>query len=258
MTKAGRGWRDVLGRTKPEAHAEGSDALEAEGRLWQAHAQAREAATSLIEQTAQLLADLAKRQSALDGLREQSRHAQSRAHELGASLVRLTESFERMRLLALNLGLEGARLGEPSGRILASVAEEVRAQSEQGVASVADLRGLIDEVIPTWNAAAAGTERVRQSDSDLRAHIESAQGLAQRIGTALEDIGTWARRLSDCDPETARILAQATEHARGLVSSLSSLGERARREVIAATIGPSLQPLLRLLGELPRSSKPDK
>ena len=258
MTKSGRGWRGVLGRGKPEAQAEAPDSIEIEGRLWQAHERAREDATSLIEQTAQLLADLAKQQSAVDALREQSRHAQARAHELGASLVRITESFERLRLLALNVGLEGARLGEPSGRILGSVAEEVRVQSEQGVASVADLRGLIDEVIPTWNATVAGVERVRPTDADLRARIDGAQSLAQRIGSAVDDIGTWARRLSDSDPETARILAQATEHARGLVSSLSSLGERARREVIAATIGPSLQPLLRLLGDLPRSSKPEK
>lgn len=257
MTKGGSGWRSVLSGSAPP-DKEQTPAAEVEGRLWQAHEQAKNAATGLVEQTAQLLADLAKQQSAVDALREQARLAQARALELGSSLARITESFERLRLLALNVGLEGARLGEPSGRVLGSVAEEVRVQAEQGVTAVTDLRSLIDDVIPTWNATVTGVERVRQTDAELRARLDTTQGLAQRLGHEVDEIGTWARRMSDHDPETARILAQATEHARGLVSSLSALGERARREVVAATIGPSLQPLLRLLGELPRSAKPNK
>lgn len=258
MTKTENGWRRVLGRSKARDADDAPAGTEVEGLLWQAHREAREAASGLVEQAAQLLADFAKHQSSMEALREQSRLAQSRAVELGSSLSRVTESFERLRLLALNVGLEGARMTDPSARILGSVAEEVRVQAELGAASVADLRSLVDEVVPTWSAAVVGVERVRQTDSELRSRIDTAQGLARRIGDAVDEMGKWARQLSETDPETAQIIAQATEHARALAASLGQLGERARREVIATAIGPSLQPLLKLLGELTRSQKAEK
>jgi methyl-accepting chemotaxis protein len=231
---------------------------EAAAKMWAAHAKAREAADDLAGQATQLSADLARMASLIDTLRDQSRLAHSRAMEIGSSLGRLADAFERLRLLALNVGLDGARLGEPSARILGAVAEEVRAQAEQGGVAVADLRSLIDEIVPEWASVNTSVERIRQTDAEVRSRAGATQETAQRVGGLLDEVGTWARQLSDSDPETAKILAQATEHARGLVSSLSALGDRARREVVAAAIGPTLRPLLGLLRDPRRGASPDK
>src|SRR5262250_768804 len=92
-----RRWMDVLRRTAGVG-GDGRGATTDDAALWAAHEQAEK---SLEESSA-------------------------RAERLGASTARGVEAFERLGVVALNAGLEGARVPEAQGRALLLLSEEIR------------------------------------------------------------------------------------------------------------------------------------
>jgi hypothetical protein len=55
------------------------------------------------------------------------------------------------------------------------------------------------------------------------------------------------RKTTGSDPETARAVAEATEHARALVSALGALSGKVPRGIVVGALRPMLDPLARLL-----------
>lgn len=238
------------GRNEPAA-------AEIEGALWQAHEQAHKGATRIVEFSAQVLASAARQQAVIDGITELARNALSRGPEIEEPLQRIAMALDRLRLVALNVGLEGARLGDPAGRALMNVADEVRANGERGAEALEDLQAVLEDIHPAWQEVERHGEALRESHGSIVTHVGQQQATAQQVARDVEALGGYARQISDTDPETALILAQAGEHARGLVQALGSLGGRARRELVRKTLGPSLQPLLRVLLDVSKGSKGD-
>ncbi len=250
MTKGTRrGW---FGREReagePADHAE-------EAKLWTAHLQAREAANHIVESAAQLLASTARQQALLDGVTDLGRQAASRGPEIQEPMDHIVQSLDRLRLVALNVGLEGARLGDPAGRALMNVADEVRGLTERADEAMQELRGSFDDTLSTWNHAVRRTDELRDAHAAIVVQASRQQTVAQDIVRHVDAIGEHARSLLETDPQTAVVLAQVVEHAKGLVQALGSLGGRARREVVRSALGPLLQPLLRTLLDVARTSK---
>ena len=65
----------------------------------------------------------------------------------------------------------------------------------------------------------------------------------------MSDLGERLRRATGSDPETARAVAQATEHARALVTALGTLSGRVPRALLTNALRPVLEPLVRSLFE---------
>jgi len=258
MTRTTKKWLGILGRTEGEAQTEEEELTQLEGALWQAHEQATGNATQLVENTAQLLATTARQQGLIDSIGELARNADGRARDLAEPTTRLSASFDKLRLVALNVGLEGARMGDPAGRALTNVAEEVRLQGERGAEALQDAQSVLDELITSWAQVQTRAEDLSKMHAQAVGQVGAVQSLAQDVVRDVAEVGTSARRLSETDPETAMILTQATEHARALVSALTSLGGRARRDLVRSALGPTLQPLARALADITRGAKGDK
>jgi methyl-accepting chemotaxis protein len=253
-----KGWLGLLGRAEGATPTEEGEVTQLEGALWRAHEQATGSSTQLVETTAQLLATTARQQGIIDAIGEVAHNADGRAGDLGEPMARLAASLDRLRLVALNVGLEGARLGDPAGRALTSVADEVRAQGDRGAEALQDAKTVLHEVTASWAQVRTRANDLRTMHAQAVTQVGSLQSLAQDVVRDIEDVGTWARKLSETDPETALILSQAADHARGLINALTSLGGRARRDLVRSALGPSLQPLARALADITRGSKGDK
>src|SRR6185436_32842 len=103
-----------------------TDEAAAEADLWAAHGRAAGRVKEASEAIQRIASTLAKQRGAVDAVSDRSRAAGLRAQDLGQSFARLVDTFERPSLVALNAGLEGARLGEHAGHPLELVSEEVK------------------------------------------------------------------------------------------------------------------------------------
>ena len=258
MTSDGK--RSLVDRMRDRGSGADDDRpeVEAHGALWQAHQQVDQGVTEIVEASAQVLAAAARQQTIVEGLTELANNALRGAAEFQEPLDRLATALDRLRLVALNVGLEGARLGDPAGRALMNVADEVRGNGDRGAEALQDLRAVLEEALPAWQQAAERADELRQSHASIAARVGQQQTVGRRVAREVEKLGAHLRELSDLDPETAMILSQAREHARGLIQALGSLGGRARRDLVRSALGPSLQPLVRTLLEIGKSSRTAK
>ncbi len=101
-------------------------------------------------------------------------------------------------------------------------------------------------------------EVAQQRSSDLARELLQAQAAQRDAASALGDVGGRIRHVARTDPETARALAEAAEHARSLLGSLSDLSSKPHRKTLWRALGPSLGPLLQVLREVNRSSGDDE
>ncbi|MCU0691884.1 MAG: methyl-accepting chemotaxis protein [Polyangiaceae bacterium] len=235
-----------------------SPSPEIETKLWSSQQGATEGATRVTEAAAHIFSLTVRQKATLDAIEENALATQARARDIGDSIDRVSLMLEQLRLIALNVGLEGARLTEPAGRALATVADEVRLQGERGQEAIHDLRAAVDESQPAVRHLLERVGLLRAAHAECAAQLERIQASAQQVTDQVNEIGSCARKLSNTDPETARALAQAADHAQGLFGALSAVGAEARRDIVRSALGPTLQPLLRILSELTPSQKSDK
>ncbi|PIE05990.1 MAG: hypothetical protein CSA75_01890 [Sorangium cellulosum] len=256
MGESKRSWLGIL--KSQEKASDSNRPSDLEGGMWSAHQRAQEGATRLIETATQLVARTTRHQVSVDAIVELACNATSRGAEISNTMDRVRVTLDRLRLVALNVGLEGARLGDPAGRALINVAEEVRDHSERGGEALHDLNTALEDVLVSWDQLSHKAEDLRQSHATIVSQVGQHQANAQQVVSDVNAVGEHARRLTDTDPETALILTQVSEHARALIQALTSLGGRVRRELIRSAIGPSLQPLLRALLDVAKGSRGEK
>src|SRR5262249_26308930 len=132
-----RRWFDVLRRTtagpdSPTRSMRGGQAALDDASLWTAHEQAPHSLAGASASAERVAASVAKQRVSIDGAAERASLVAARSAGLGASAARVSEAFERLGLVALNAGLEGARLAEPQGRALLLLSEEIRANVTRG------------------------------------------------------------------------------------------------------------------------------
>ncbi len=171
----------------------------------------------------------------------------ARAQDLAASFGRITDSFARLELVALNAGLEGARLGEGEGHALALVSDEVRAQATRGSEASRELSTTLNEIGSELVQVHSSLDRAREAAAEVAQEAARVGGASADAERALAEMGDQLKRTTGSDPETARAIADATEHARALVSALGTLSGRAPQAVVLSALRPALEPLVRLL-----------
>jgi hypothetical protein len=249
-----RRWIDVFRRTTQQA----TRAPLEEAALWSAHEQAARAHDDASANAERVAAGMARQRSLIDGATERAELVAARAEGLNATAARVSEAFERLGVVALNAGLEGARSPETQGRALLLLSEEIRANVVRGADAAAQLTRVVEELAQEAGDLRQKLDRSRSEAAGIAQAAASTQTASQTASRALEDLGARLRKATGIDPDVARAVASATEHARGLMTALSALSAAAPSAPVASALGPVIGPLQRLLGEIEANEGDDE
>jgi methyl-accepting chemotaxis protein len=247
-----RRWIEVLRRTAGvgEDEPRAPSAVLDDAALWAAHERASAALEESGARAERVAATIARQRSHIEGAAERASLVVARAEGLGPGASRVTEAFERLGVVALNAGLEAARAGEPQGRALLLLSEEIRANVVRGADAAAELARAVDELGSEAAEVRRQIERSRTEVSDVgqeAAQLQAAAGIAAK---SLEDLGARLRKATGIDPEMARVVALAADHARGLVTALSAISTADPAAPLLLALRPVVAPLVRLLAEI--------
>jgi methyl-accepting chemotaxis protein len=226
-----------------------SRAASEESAFWRAHetasTRAREAGTAAQRISASIL----KHSNTIDSISDRARVAAGRAQDLRAVFTRISEVFERLGIVALNAGLEGARLGDAAGRAVGLVSDEVRTHAARGSASVHELTTSLGEIADELRALHVALDSSREATSTVAEQSAIAANSASEAERALGEIEARIRETTGSDPATARAIAEASEHARALVAAIGKLDAHVAHDVWIEALRPTLEPLVGVLAD---------
>jgi methyl-accepting chemotaxis protein len=220
-----------------------------EGALWAAHERACGSVRDAGDGAQRIASHVAKQRGTVDGLADRARATATRAQDLSVSFARLTDAFARLELVALNAGLEGARLGEGAGHALGMVSDEVKAQASRGAEASRELATALSDASAELLQVHTNLDRAREAASEVAQEAARVGGAAADAERALAEMKERLRKSTGSEPETARAIADATEHARALVTALGTLSGKAPKAVVLAAMRPVLEPLSKLLDD---------
>jgi methyl-accepting chemotaxis protein len=218
-----------------------------EGALWSAHERACGSVREAGDAAQRIASHVAKQRGTVDGLADRARATAARAQDLSTSFARITDAFARLELVALNAGLEGARLGESAGHALGLVSDEVKSHATRGTEASRELSHALGEVGTELVQVHGNLDRARDAASEIAQEAARVGGAAADAERALTELKDRLRKTTGSDPETARAIATASDHARALLGALGELNGMAPRSVVLAAMRPVLEPLLELL-----------
>ncbi len=89
--------------------------------------------------------------------------------------------------------------------------------------------------------------KVRESSAEASQEAARVGSAAVDAERALGELNARLRSATGSDPETARAIADAMDHARALVSALAVATAKAPRALVLAALRPVLEPLFRLV-----------
>lgn len=246
-SKTSRRLLGLVRRTARAARPTPSRSLADGAAIWALHDGALLRTREASEAAQRIASNLAKQRASADVLADRAHAVAAHAQELSTVLARITDAFERLALVALNAGLEGARLGEEQGRGLLLVSEEVRTHVGRGTQSARELATALSDIGGDVSKLHGTIEQSRQAGAEASQEAARASGSSSEAERALVDLGSRLREATGEDPETMRLVAQASEHARALVSALTGLTGKVPKQLLLASLRPLLDPLARLL-----------
>jgi hypothetical protein len=248
-----RRWIEVLRRTAgaagDQAGRSSSAALD-DAALWAAHERASASLKESDARAERVAATVTRQRAHIEGAAERASLVAARSEGLAPGAARVSEAFERLGVVALNAGLEGARSGEVQGRALLLLSEEIRANVVRGADAAAELARAVDEIAVESAEVRRQIERSRFEVSEVGQEAAQLQAAAASASRSLDDLGARLRKATGIDPELARVVALAVEHARGLMTALSALSTAAQVGAVLGALRPVIGPLVRLLGEI--------
>jgi methyl-accepting chemotaxis protein len=222
-----------------------------EAGLWSAQEQAKRAVEQSGALAERVAASVARQRGLIERSAEQASVMAARAEGVAVSAARVSESFDRLGVVALNAGLEGARVAEPQGRALLLLSEEVRANVTRGAEASRKLAELVEEIAGEAAEVRRQLERSRAEVAEVGQDAAQLRAATQDADRALGELGQRLRRATGIDPEVARAVAVAAEHAQGLVTALSTLSTvRGAGASVMQALQPVMAPLGRLLEEI--------
>jgi methyl-accepting chemotaxis protein len=240
----------LLRRTAKEAPGSAaSRAASEESAFWRAHEHASTRAREAGNAAQKISASILKHSAAIDSISDRARAAAGRAQDLRGMFARISEVFERLGIVALNAGLEGARLGDAAGRAVGLVSDEVRTHSARGSASVHELTTALDEIAAELRAVHVVLDSSREATASVAEQSAIAANSAAEAERALGEIEARIRETTGSDPATARAIAEASEHARALVAAIGKLNDHVAHDVWVEALRPTLEPLVGVLAE---------
>jgi methyl-accepting chemotaxis protein len=213
------------------------------------------AAAHTVANQKQASALAARQHTELEAVQEAGQKLGARGRDIRNSLQLLRESVDRAKLTALNAGLEGARLGEPVGKALVVMGDEVRNVLARAVDALEEHATLLAEVDRDRDRCLADLEHVSEVNREVRSELAHGQEQSQLTAALLGELRTDLGEVFGTDPEAARILANSAEQVKTLANSLLELSRRSPLGVNG--LRELLDPLLSLVAT-PRDTEPDQ
>jgi len=248
-----RRWFDVLRRAaRPEEETRVEvDPEQLDAALWAAHHEARKEAAAAADVAPKIVDAADRHRAMLDGASERASAMAAHAEGLTLAATRVGDVFERLSVVALNAGLEGARAAQPQGKALLLLSEEIKGHAGRGAEIARDLVVVVEEIAGETNLLRKDLGGALAAAKETGQTARSMASIVGRAEAALAETDRLLRRATGVDPEVSRALALAAEHARGLFSALSTLRAATQaRPVLLRVLRPVLVPLARLLREL--------
>lgn len=243
----GRSLAQILRRDKKKKDDE---SLRFQGEVWSAHEKALSLLRDSTDAAQKVSSLVAKEREIVESTIARAEALPAKCTESRERIRRTLETLDRLALVGLNAGLEGARLSEsPAGKALTLVAEEVRSLAARGV--------------DAGNLAISGIEELERDAAEVASHATRAHVVSKDISVDCARFGVSVsgvqrtitearvslRELTGTDPETMKTVAEAAEHAKALVTALGSLSGRVPSHLLATTLRPVIEPLLRLVAQ---------
>jgi hypothetical protein len=215
--------------------------------LFGAHHVATKSAQRAVEQCAKANQGLQQCRSQIETCADQARRLEVRLRDTKSSATQLADALDRIKLIALNTGLEGARLGEPSGKALVAVADEVRNLAGRGLEVVASHIRLMEEAELEQQKLAQTAELAQTLAMDLATVLRQTHECQCDALATLDMLEKNIERASGLDASAAIELQRVAEHGQGLLSALEGLSVSRRQRVVRSLLLPTIEPLLRAL-----------
>lgn len=245
-----RRWFDVIRRTAGAAASSVPTSGLDDADLWASRDEAHKASSEGFRASERLETTAARERVRAEVAAERAAALAARTEGIAVVARRVEEVFERLRMVALNAGLEGSRAQEGAGRALLLVGDEIRAHVDRGAEAARELVKTVDEV----GADAAGVrdrvQEVRADAAEVATDAATTKQSAQEALRALERLERQLRKATGFDPEIARAVSLAADHARGLLAALSTIQTSHVGSMALGALKPVLRPVARALGDL--------
>lgn len=188
-------------------------------------------------------ADASRAQAVLDAVHDGARVLVHRNRELRSSASAVRDSLERARLAALNAGLEGARLGEPVGKAVLVMADDIRVLLARATEALDDHVALFGELERERERWLDELSQTREFMLAAAQRLRELGGIEAASGQALSRLSAHLKRQLGNAPERARLVADAGSHLRALTESLEKLralgpdGEQSADALVEPLVG---------------------
>ncbi len=206
---------------------------------------AKSAAARVVTEQRSASAALRRQQAELEAVQEAGQKVAERGRDLRNSLALLRESVDRAKLSALNAGLEGARLGDPVGKALVVMGDEVRNLLARAVDALDEHTALLVEVERDRERAHMDLVRSNDNTRQTSSALSRSEEQSQLTTALLAELRTDWGELFGEDAEAARVLAETAGQVKNVANSLLELAQRAPLGV--RELRELLRPLLALL-----------
>jgi hypothetical protein len=181
--------------------------------------------------------------SAADAAAEQAELLRTRERDVEAASERVRDALERAKVVALNAGLDGARLQDPVGKVLMAVADEVRTALTRAMDALDEHDALAVQVEKERGKLREQVLTLQRESPVLRRELEQALDAERGAAAAVTQAAELVRRSAGADEHTARWIARATEHALELRRALAQLPLGPQSRVALRSLRTVLEPL---------------
>jgi methyl-accepting chemotaxis protein len=215
--------------------------------LFGAYHVASKSAQRAVEQCGKATQGLQQCRSQVEACTDQARRLEVRLRDTRSSASQIADALERIKLVALNTGLEGARLGESSGKALVGIAEEVRNLASRGLEVLAAHIRLVEEAEVEQSKLIQTAEMAQSVAHDLSNTLRQTQECQSDSLASLDMLEKAIERTAGIDATTALEVQRVAEHGQGLLSALEGLSVSRRQKIAKTMLLPAVEPLLRKL-----------
>ncbi len=244
-TRGRKRWFEVLKRTTGLDQGEPRPALD-DAALWSAHERIAKSLSDSDRLAERVTAAAARQRTSFDAARERALHLEGELRAVPHDVDELRAVAQKLEVLALNAGLEGARTADAHGRALSLLAEDIRAQLTRANDSLHDLDLRMTEVRHTVDDLALKLEAQSREVQELGQDANLLKAASSQGVNASAELELRLRKATGIDPAVAKLVAAAGDHAKGLLAALTNL-DGAGASDAARSLAPTLAPVLRVL-----------
>lgn len=177
-------------------------------------------------------------------LLEWVRRLETNLREAKNHVETLATALDRIKIVALNTGLEGARLGDLAGKALMAVSDELRTLTSRGLELLSEQVSTVEQMEADRQRLDVMTERIQSHLSDLDASLREATSSERSIGQLLSRLESTLQQSTGMDAETALRLGKISEQARALVALVTDLPKPEQQQAMRHALLPAIEPLL--------------